>query len=171
MDRALQDLGFLLIVNHAVGPGHSRRAGGGKAVLSPQPRRGRQGWCEDGEHHGWRGIGTESHGATFGMETGADLKESFSITPPDSPAALRSLAPRWFAENRFPAAVPELEATWRRLYADMDRLANELLRMLELVIGAQPGRLTGLCGWPMSELTANWYPAYQAARPALASSG
>ena len=167
VDRALQDVGFLLIANHAVDPGTlaGAWAAASRFFHLSRAEKSKVG-CAEGQHHGWRGIGTESHGATFGMETGTDLKESFSITPPDSPADLRSLAPRWFAENRFPAAVPELEATWRRLYTAMDRLANELLRMLELSIGAQPGRLTALCGRPMSELTANWYPAYQSVRPA-----
>jgi isopenicillin N synthase-like dioxygenase len=47
----------------------------------------------------------------------------------------------------------------------MDALATELLTILELAVGVEPGRLNRLCQQPMGMLTANWYPALTALQP------
>lgn len=90
-----------------------------------------------------------------------DLKEVFNIGPPVVPAH-RFADPdeAWVCSpNLWPAALPELEATWTAYYDALRELSNRLMSLFARGLGLPPGFFAGQTGQGPNALRAINYPA------------
>lgn len=160
VDAALRGIGFLVITDHGV-----------PVELLTEARRTVLGFVHlptsakvplgvtDSAYRGWVGPGTENNAATYGVETAADLKETFVVGPALPAAATDAeIASPWYAPNRFPADGGALECSWTALFAEMTGLADRLLEMLAAALGVGSQSFIDATRRDSSTLVANWYP-------------
>jgi isopenicillin N synthase-like dioxygenase len=94
-----------------------------------------------------------------------DLKEVFNIGPPVAPAH-RFADPDegWvYSPNLWPAALPELEATWTAYYHAMRELSNRLMSLFARGLGLPPAFFADKTGQCPNALRAINYPAREVA--------
>jgi isopenicillin N synthase-like dioxygenase len=97
VDDALQRSGFMLVTNHGVRTeAISAARAAALQFFRSDPATKEAVRIPAGAHNGWTGLGDEMHGATYGIDAGPDLKESFAITPPSFPARLQGAASGWY---------------------------------------------------------------------------
>lgn len=139
VDAACRSVGFLVVTGHGVDPGLTQamrdvsfeffdldEAEKMRVKMPPE------------KYRGYTSPGTESLAASYGLESPPDLKESFSIGPCDPPAdAYHSpeQAGAFFAENLWPDRPTDMREIWTRFYAEMERLATDLMRVFALALG------------------------------------
>src|ERR1700730_1106801 len=84
-----------------------------------------------GYPYGYAPLQTEALANSLGEATPSDLKESFSIGPPDRPftAAERPEVDYRFAANLWPTKPIELIETWCTYYRAMGELAAHLMQI------------------------------------------
>ena len=106
VDRHLQRLGFLVVVNHRLSRAVIDECREQARAFFHQPAEVKAEIALAGEaYRGWVGPGLESNAATYGVQTAPDLKETFAYGPVEVPdETLRGREPRWYAPNRWPAA-------------------------------------------------------------------
>jgi len=90
-----------------------------------------------------------------------DLKEVFNIGPPAPPAhQFADPDEAWvYSPNLWPAALPELQATWTAYYDAMRELGNQLISLFARGLGLPPGFFAGKTGQCPNALRAINYPA------------
>jgi len=119
IDQACRDLGFFLLVNHAVAEALIERAYGESLAFFDRPLAQKLSVARprDGSSRGYNRLADAHHAATFRETAGAppvpgDLQESFAIGTHD---------------NLWPASSPDFVGTISAYYEAMARLAARLL--------------------------------------------
>jgi len=170
VDRHLQAVGFLLVVNHGIDPAVFDDARAAIRAFKDLPTAAKERYRQRGEgYRGWVGVGEESNAGAYGVEAPPDLKETYAVGTPDVPADLRARAPRWFAENVYPDDdVPEFRPAVDRFIAEARNLCDELLDLLSVSLGLPQDTMRSYCRTPSLSASFNWYlPQSALAAPPL----
>lgn len=167
VDRALSDVGFLLLTEHRI-PSHLAAAARAAARdFFALPAVMKAAYAVDATaYRGWSGPGTQSNAAAYGVDTPPDLKETISVGPFDVPDDdYHRVAGAWFAPNRLPADRPDIRDGLRGWYRAGAALSHELLEVFAVALGLEPHSLQRHCERAVSILSVNWYPPYTATSP------
>jgi isopenicillin N synthase-like dioxygenase len=163
VDRALQEVGFLLVTGHRVRPEllDGVRIRARRFFDLPAAAKVRYA-CRVGGR-GWIPPGAESNGASEGLAGPPDLKESWTFGPDGAPARLAGTADEcWYGHNVWPAEVPGLRAAGQAFGAAAGVLADDLLEVFAAALGLREDFLTSRCAAPPWSVNLNWYPAREA---------
>lgn len=157
VDRALREIGFLLVTGHGV-PLELReqvRTAAKRFFALPETAKARYAATVGGR--GWLPPGVEANGYAEGTETPPDLKETFAVGA-DQPTGDPGTDADWFLRNVYPAEVPELEHLVADYLARMRSLADELLVLCAAALGLAPDFFTAHTKHPSYTMNINWYP-------------
>ncbi|MCU1454242.1 MAG: 2OG-Fe(II) oxygenase family protein [Acidimicrobiales bacterium] len=140
IDRACREVGFLIVAGHGVPPEliAELRAVTYRFMDLPEEVKARTPMRPE-SYRGWAGPGAHSLAASYGVDAPPDLKESFAMGPigvTDDPYYWAEEAGQFFAENRWPPEVPEMEDVWVRYYRALNLLATDLMRLFAIALGA-----------------------------------
>lgn len=167
VDEHLQRCGFLVVTNHGIGPSvfSETRAvcsdffqldESAKHALIP----------EDPVYRGWIGGGKESNGATYGVDTPPDMKETFAYGAVDVPDdTIRERYPEWYAANLWPDEPAHFRPAAERFWREAKSLADELLQLFALALGLDQHFLLDACRQTTATGTLNWYWPYTRMQP------
>jgi len=167
VDAHLRRCGFLVVTNHGIAPAVFSEARAAcsdffhldesiKGTLIP----------EDPVYRGWIGGGKESNGATYGVDTPPDLKETFAygaVAVPDE--TVRERYPEWYATNLWPAEPAHFRPAAERFWHEAKSLADELLQLWALALGLDQNYLLDHCRQTTATGTLNWYWPYTREEP------
>ncbi|TGD85442.1 isopenicillin N synthase family oxygenase [Mycolicibacterium sp. CH28] len=130
VDDALRTSGFMMLTGHGVSAslGDDIRSAARRFFALPHETKAR--YAAPVYGRGWVGQGRETN-SFYGESTDntpTDLKESYTIGRPLR-TGNQDIDREWFAENIWPAEVPELQPLCERYAADMHALYLDLLRI------------------------------------------
>jgi isopenicillin N synthase-like dioxygenase len=158
VDAHLQAVGFLLVVNHGVAPDVFADARREMAAFYRLPDAVKEQYrYRGGSYRGWVGLGAESNAGAYGVDAPPDLKETFAVGNPDVADDLRARWPRWFGENVYPAEVPGMKPAVDRFIRESAGLADELLGLLAVSLGATEDTMRAQCRNSIMSASFNWY--------------
>lgn len=164
VDKALQDVGFLLVTGHGV-PAALRDALRDQArAFFALPEAAKRHYLDSGAGRGWVPPGAEANGnadpysADPDKDAVADLKESYGIGV-DRTTGNPDIDRLWFPPNVWPEELPEFESLALEYLSRMNHLADELLRLCAAAIGLPDADFfTRHTGNATQSLFLNWYP-------------
>lgn len=135
LGRALEDLGFVAIINHGIDRPLLDSAYASAREVFALPDATKRGYetPDNGRERGYTSFGVER--AVDG--SAPDLKEFWHVgrtLPPDHPASVAG----WIHPNHFPAEVPRFGPTLQRFYSAMESLAHQLLDGVGEHLGLPP---------------------------------
>ncbi|KQS66755.1 isopenicillin N synthase family oxygenase [Modestobacter sp. Leaf380] len=111
---------------------------------------------------GWSGVGSEGITYSLDEESPADLKEKFDIGPwgldPADPYVTDQAAGPHLAPNLWPRELPGLRPLWEDWYAELARVAGELMVLLTDALGLPQDTVTSRTDRAVSMLRALFYP-------------
>jgi isopenicillin N synthase-like dioxygenase len=160
VDRALAEVGFLLVTGHRLRPEllAGVRAEARRFFALPATAKAAYA-CRVGGR-GWIPPGAESNGASEGLETAPDLKESWTFGQDAVPTRLAGTAEQsWYGPNVWPAELPGLQAAGRAFAAAADALAQDLLRIFAAALALPAEFLATRCAQAPWAVNLNWYPS------------
>ncbi len=167
LDRHLQRLGFLVVINHGIDPSVMQRCRAAALDFFHLPPDQKEPLAVSDVYRGWIGPGLESNAATYGVDTPPDLKETFTYGPVDvTDPTLAETARRWFAPNVWPESPigfqPAVEAWWRSARG----LTDQLLEIMALGLGLNRRHLVKASVSTTASVSMNWYWSRNHAAPA-----
>lgn len=112
-------------------------------------------------NRGWIPPESESLGATLGAAAIADLKESFTMGPPDVPDTEYYTRPEafpHFARNRWPEQSPQLRPVLSTYFLAVEALALDLMRLFALGLRLPETWFDGAVDRQCGSLRALFYP-------------
>jgi len=141
LDEACRNIGFLVIDGHGVSPELiARMHEVSKAYFAlPYSEKMRHKMPPD-RYRGYTPLGGESLAYSLDQQTPPDLKESFSMGPFDHPLDeyhSGAAGARFFAPNIWPDRPAGMPATWEAYFAEMERLAADLMRIFAVALGVE----------------------------------
>jgi isopenicillin N synthase-like dioxygenase len=143
IDAACKDLGFFVVTGHGIPQPVSDEAYRQALVFFDLPTAAKMAVARPGAgiSRGYNRMADQNHAASFG-ETGApDLQESFAIGPsrngPLPTGALAGFAPEAYAANLIPTQPAGLGPALSAYYAAAERLAEQLLTLCAVALGAE----------------------------------
>jgi len=159
VDRHLQALGFLVVINHGIDQSVFDDARNAIREFKALPLDVKEKYRQTGEgYRGWVGVGEESNAGAYGVDAPPDLKETYAVGTPVVPDELRARAPRWFAPNIYPdAEVPSFRPATNRFIDEARNLVDELLDLLSLALGMPQDTMRSFCTTPSLSASFNWY--------------
>ena len=138
--RACAEIGFLLISGHGVSEDliHDVYALSKRFYALPIAEKMRVERPAPDQVRGYSAVGGEGLSYSLDQPAPPDLKESFSIGPPDVPRddpyyAGEAAGPH-FAPNLWPVAPAGLQAAYEAYFLEMGRLARDLMRIFALAL-------------------------------------
>ncbi len=164
VDRALREIGFLLVVNHGVDDSlrDAVRAASRRFFELPVQTKqryraqvGGQTWMP----RGWSPLGSEANAnSDEGVSAPPDLKESFNIAcfVPTGDAAVDR---EWFTDNVWPDEVPDYRAAVTVYVGQMHSLVDVLLEIAAVALGLPQRHFLDLADHPTWSFYTHWYPA------------
>ncbi|MFI7588769.1 isopenicillin N synthase family dioxygenase [Spongisporangium articulatum] len=160
VDRALSEIGFLLVTGHRV-PAEVLRGlrAAGKAFFRADDDAKRPYAAPVGVR-GWSPPGNESHAGATGVEAPPDLKEVYRFGATFEPPVPGH--DEWYGPNVWPAEVPEFERYGEAFAAAARELSDDLLEIFALAAGLEPGFFTERSACPPYSVVVNWYPSLAA---------
>jgi isopenicillin N synthase-like dioxygenase len=164
VDEACRDVGFLLVTGHGVPT--TLRHDTENALLSffSLPLEVKQRWCATPDNvRGYRAMNQTALSKSKGQDSPPDLMERFTIGQFDVPddEYHRSRRHQYFQDNRWPDVVSGLEQTTRRYYREMERLAEDLMRLLATALKLPERSFEPFFDKHYSTLVTNFYPPQQ----------
>lgn len=166
VDRALAEVGFLLVTGHRLRPEllAGVRAEARRFFALPPEAKVRYA-CRVGGR-GWIPPGAESNGASEGLDTAPDLKESWTFGPDALPDRLAgTLDAGWYGHNVWPRELPGLRVAGEAFGAAAGALADDLLEVFAAALGLPADFFTARCAAPPWSVNLNWYPPRAAVGP------
>lgn len=115
-------------------------------------------------NRGWIPPESESLGATLGAAAPNDLKESFTMGPPDVPATEYYTRPEafpHFARNRWPEQPADLRPVLTAYFTAVEALATDLMRLFALGLGLPERWFDPSIDRQCGSLRALFYPPQQ----------
>jgi isopenicillin N synthase-like dioxygenase len=160
VDRALREIGFLLVAGHRIAPGtiDGLRAAG-RAFFRAQDAAKRPYAAPVGVR-GWSPPGNESHAGATGVAAPPDLKESYRFGATEAPDAPGH--EHWYGPNVWPADDPEFERHGLAFAAAARALSDDLLQIFALAAGLDVDFFTSRSAHPPYSAVLNWYPSLAA---------
>ncbi|MFI6102195.1 isopenicillin N synthase family dioxygenase [Lentzea sp. NPDC051213] len=160
VDAALQEYGFLLITGHGV-PDELRE---GTRALCREffnlPTEQKQRYHVNTGGRGWMPPGEQATGRSEGAMAPPDLKETFAFGSDDPDGG----DPFFFRPNVYP--TPQLQPAVTEYLRRMRALADELLTICAVAIGAPEDHFTRHTRRPSYTLNVNHYPPLRQVGPA-----
>jgi isopenicillin N synthase-like dioxygenase len=158
IDRHLQRLGFLVVVNHGIDRSIIDRCRSAALEFFHQPAERKAAVAVGDVYRGWVGPGLESNAATYGIDTPPDLKETFAFGPVDVPdPKLIEEAPRWFAPNVWPEAPTGFQQAAEDWWRSARGLTDQLLEIMALGLGMRRKHLVKASAATTASVSINWY--------------
>jgi len=166
VDRALCEVGFLLVTGHPVGaevPNRVRREV--RPFFALPTREKAELACFPGGR-GWIPPGAGANGGSDGLDTPPDLKESFTFGPEVvPPAVVGTVEEEWFGPNTWPASAPGLRAAATAFSDCCAQLADDLLRVFALALDLDDDFFVSRCAGNAWSVDLNLYPAREEVGP------
>jgi isopenicillin N synthase-like dioxygenase len=165
VDRALCEIGFLLVVNHGVDTALRDRVRAASRTffeLSPEVKQRYR--AQVGEHswmpRGWTPMGAEANAnSDEGVSAPPDLKESFDVAC-YQPTGNAAVDREWFTDNLWPDdEVPAYRPAVSEYVARMHGLVDELLEIAALALGLPADGFLAEARHPTWSFYTHWYPA------------
>jgi isopenicillin N synthase-like dioxygenase len=167
IDRAAREIGFFAVSGHGFSDALYRDACASVLAFFDRPLEEKRLSARPSreESRGYAAMGGESLAKSLGAVAPHDLKETFAIGPVDTfPASLLGdFAYPHYTPNVWPAHPPGMRAIWERYYRESWRLADDILRLLALGLGAPERCLVDKTDHCYSNLRAQYYPPVGAA--------
>ncbi|MDB5820191.1 MAG: 2OG-Fe(II) oxygenase, partial [Rhizobacter sp.] len=161
VDAACRDSGFLMVAGHGVPPELMGRYEAHLTAFFALPLEIKQaiGVTRD-SNRGYRGRDATALAHSRGDYTPPDLMERFTTGRTDIPDDdyHRARAHNHFQPNRFPSDAAFVD-TAIAYYAEMERLASDMLRVFARALELPEGWFAPFCDRHISHLVANYYPA------------
>ena len=157
VDRALVEIGFLLVAGHKVPAAtvDGLRAAGRAFFHSPDAVK--RAYAAPVGVRGWSPPGNESHAGATGVAAPPDLKEVYRFGATAVPGVPGH--DEWYGENVWPVEMPALERHGTA-FADAAReLSDDLLRIFALAAGVEVDFFTSRSTCPPYSVVLNWYPS------------
>jgi isopenicillin N synthase-like dioxygenase len=162
IDAAARELGFLAVVGHGVPDSLFAAAMDKAREFFALPETAKRACARPSreESRGYAAMGGEALGKSLGAAAAYDLKETFAIGPIDiyAPEELGEHAYPHYTPNVWPAELPRLRPVWEAYYREMQRLADDLLRLLAIALDQPESMLVAKTGRCYSNLRAQHYP-------------
>jgi isopenicillin N synthase-like dioxygenase len=138
VDRACRSIGFLVISGHGVDPSliAQIRSVSRAYFALPLEEKLRLKMPVD-KYRGYTPMGSEGLAASLDEIAPADLKESFSIGPINTPEDAYHKGPDagpFFADNAWSEQPEAMQAVWEDYYHAMENLAMSLMRIFALAL-------------------------------------
>jgi isopenicillin N synthase-like dioxygenase len=169
IDRALVDIGFLVVTGHGVAPETIAAIAETSRAFFDAPLAERLAVRNTtvGSFRGYLGLGDENFAYTLDKTAPPDIKESFVIGRFETAAA-----PYWtegpaaaaFAPNVWPEGRPDLRAAYEAYYKAMERLVATVMQAFAVALGLPEDFFADKFDRHASTLRATNYPD-QAAPP------
>jgi len=168
VDRALCEIGFLLVTGHRVGTGLAEEVRQQVRPFFGLPTAEKaQLACFPGGR-GWIPPGAEANAGSDGLHTPPDLKESFTFGPEQvPPAVVGTVEEEWFGPNSWPVQTPGLQAVATAWSGACAALADDLLRVFALALDLDDDFFVSCCAGNTWSVDLNRYPARSAVGPVL----
>ncbi len=133
---ACEDVGFFVIANHGVAQSLVDHAFAVSAALFALPleEKMRMAPVDGKTPRGYQAFATRNLGRTLGQPTPPDLREQFFIGPLQSKDAVLARAAPFYADNIWPAALPEYREAFTAYYRALESLSAELMRVFALAL-------------------------------------
>ncbi|CAN5720739.1 2-oxoglutarate and iron-dependent oxygenase domain-containing protein [soil metagenome] len=166
VDRALREIGFLLVVNHGISIELRQRVREAATAFFTLPVHIKERYrAEIGERswlpRGWTPTGAESNAnSDDGVSAPPDLKESYSVAC-DQPTGDPVVDGEWFADNVWPAEVPEFHSATIEYLAQVRRLADELMALAAVALGLPERYFLQSADHPTWSFYVHWYPSLE----------
>jgi len=157
VDRALQDIGFLLITGHGVPPELRESIRTAAKRFFALPGEVKHAYAATIGERGWLPPGVEANGYAEGTETPPDMKETYAVGA-DQPIGDQEIDDEWFLPNVYPAEVPEMASLVQDYLARMRALADELLVLCATALGLDGDFFGRAADHPSYTMNINWYP-------------
>jgi len=157
VDRALQSVGFFMVIGHGVSRADRAAVRAAGREFFALPDEVKRAYAVTVGGRGWLPPGVEANGYSEGTETPPDLKESYAVGA-DQKVGIADVDEFWFPENVWPTEVPALEVAVKSYLAKMRELAETLLTIAEVALSQRPGFLTDKTGHSTHTMNINWYP-------------
>ncbi|MGW4211043.1 isopenicillin N synthase family dioxygenase [Lentzea sp. NPDC004789] len=154
VDAALRESGFLLITGHGVPDELRHRTRELTRRFFALSTEDKQPYAVRTGGRGWMPPDVQATGRADGGMAPPDLKETLAFGS-DDPAGGD---PFFFRPNVFPAEVPELEPAVTQYVRRMRALADELLTIFAVALGAPEDLFTRYTRTPSYTLNVNHYP-------------
>lgn len=135
VDDTLRSVGFFQIVHHGVPDAVADACWDAAAAFFDLPMEQKQSVQRaEGGLYGYFPMRSESLAASRGIVTPGDLKESFNMGPIAPPAHPFTDADEaaLFAENRWPAALPDMRSAWEAEFTALNDLCTRLMSIFAL---------------------------------------
>lgn len=163
LDAVCRDVGFFQITGHAVPEEIADGAWAAARAFFDLPIEERMtvGRRYPTHPYGYAPVAEETLARSLDEGGAPDLKEMLNIGPVDALARPYHDADEAeaFDPNRWPAALPELQATWEPYFREMLALATRLMRLFARGLGLDPGYFDHLIDESPSAMRAINYPA------------
>ncbi len=164
VDRGFRESGFLLVADHGVAPvvlAGARATARAFFALPPEAKARCVG--SGPAYRGWFGPGSQSNGASAGLEAIPDLKETFAMGAERPPDGVDD--PMTYGPNRFPDEVPAMASAWTAAHGQLLALAETLTAICEAALGFARGAMQCHFAGAGMNAVANWYPSASALPP------
>ncbi len=139
IDAACREIGFLVITGHGVDPKLIAEMHRVSHAYFARPFWEKMRFKMPADRYrGYTPFGAESLSYSLDDVAPPDIKESFSIGAFDHAADEYHFGPagaRYFAPNFWPDQPADMRAIWEAYYAEMERLAGDLMRLFALALG------------------------------------
>ena len=157
VDAALQSVGFFLITGHGVSREERAAVRDAARRFFALPEEAKNSYAVTVGGRGWLPPGVEANAYSEGTETPPDLKESYSVGAEEKTGDAE-VDDFWFAENVWPAEVPELHTAVTGYLGRMRVLADELLTIAATALGLEAEFFTRHTSHSTYTMNINWYP-------------
>ena len=161
---ACESIGFFAIDGHRVAPSLVDAAFRAGAEFYDQPQAEKDRWrpAESSAARGYHRLGTKNLAKTLGKSTPPDLREQFYIGPLENWTARYSAYPEaafLYARNIWPTSPADYQRVFSELYASLETLAFNLMRLFAVALDTAPGFFADKIDRHFSTLPINNYPA------------
>lgn len=156
VDRALREVGFLLVSGHRVPAGLAAALRAEALAFFALPEQVKAAYAVRVGGRGFLPLGAEANGGAYGLDTPPDLKESFTMGR--SPGPDRPGYEHWYRPNVWPAERPALRELGSAYMRACRELADDLLEICAVALGLAPDFFVSRCDHTPYSLNLNWYP-------------
>ncbi|WP_436788784.1 isopenicillin N synthase family dioxygenase [Yinghuangia sp. YIM S10712] len=164
-EPALRSAGFLQVTGHGIDREHRAHIRDEARAFFHLPDAVKRQYAVKVGQRGWLGPGAEANAYAEGTESPPDMKESLSFAA-DEPTGNTAVDAEWFLPNTWPNEVPALRSLVEPYLTRMQRLSDQLLEMLGVLLGRSEDFFTRHTAHPTWGFNINWYPGTADVGPA-----
>ncbi|MDA0369605.1 MAG: isopenicillin N synthase family oxygenase [Proteobacteria bacterium] len=174
VDAACRNIGFIIVQGHGVDQALIAEMHRISAAYFALPFWEKMRFkMPPDRYRGYTPLGAESLSYSLDEAQPPDLKESFSIGPFDhafDSYHFGSAGARYFAPNFWPDSPQGMQAIWERYYAEMDRLAGDLMRIFAVALDLEEDWFADKIDRHITNFSVIHYPGQDETAPAAGQS-